>query len=48
MVNALGVERAGAAFYTVDFKPLFEKEFGKIGAVLAGDASNQSNLFLLL
>lgn len=43
VVDAVGVEQRGAALDAVDDVAFLEQEFGEIGAVLAGDASDQCN-----
>ena len=43
VVDAVGVEQRGAALDAVDHVALFQQEFGKIGAVLAGDAGDEGN-----
>ena len=45
MVYALGIERGGAAFDTVNFVAFFQQEFCEVGAVLAGDTGDESALF---
>ena len=35
-----GVKGGGAAFYAMDLIAFFEEEFGKVRAVLAGDAGD--------
>ena len=40
VIDAVGVEQGGPAFDAVDFIAFFQQEFGKIGAVLAGDAGD--------
>jgi len=40
MVDTAGIEGAGTADKAVDFITLREKEFGKVGTVLAGDAGD--------
>ena len=42
VVDALGVEGRGAALDAVDLVALGEQELGEVGAVLAGDAGDQS------
>ncbi len=44
VVDAVGVEERGAALDAVDFVALAQQEFGKIGAVLAGDAGDEGFL----
>lgn len=44
VVDPLGVEVGGAADEAVDLVAFLEEEFGEIGAVLAGDAGDESNL----
>ena len=46
VVNALRVERAGPALDAVDRVAFFQQEFGKIRAVLAGDAGDESGFGL--
>src|SRR5579872_40176 len=41
VVDALGVERAGAPNDAVNFVAMGQKKFGQIGAVLSGDSRNQ-------
>lgn len=41
MVDAVGVERRGAAFNAVDFIALLQEELGQVGAVSAGDAGDE-------
>jgi len=41
VVNAVGAEQRGAALDAVHFVALAQKEFGKVGAVLAGDAGDE-------
>ena len=43
VVDAVGVERGGTPLEAVHFIALGEQQFGEIGAVLAGDARNQSD-----
>lgn len=43
VINALGVERAGAAFDAVHLIAFFKQQFGQVGAILAGDASDECN-----
>ena len=40
VVNALGVEGAGAALDAVDGVAFFQEELGEVRAVLAGDAGD--------
>ena len=40
VIDALGVERAGAADKPVHFIALGEQQFRQVGAVLAGDSGN--------
>ena len=40
VVDTLGVKGGGAAFYAMDLIAFFEEEFGKVRAVLAGDAGD--------
>jgi hypothetical protein len=42
VVDAVGVEERGAALDAVDFVALAQQEFGKVGAVLAGDAGDEA------
>jgi hypothetical protein len=42
VIDSLGVEERGAAFDAVDFVAFFEEEFGEVGAILAGDAGDES------
>ena len=44
VIDAVGVEERGAALDAVHLVALVEQELGEIGAVLAGDAGDQSNL----
>ena len=44
VIDAIGVERRGAALDAVDFVTLLEQQLGEIGAVLAGDAGDQRAL----
>ena len=44
MVDAIGVEEAGAPHQAVHFVALRQQEFGKVGAVLPGNASDQCAL----
>ena len=41
MVDAIGIEKAGAALDPVDDVAFFQQEFSKIGAILAGDAGDE-------
>ena len=43
MLDAAGVERRRAALDAVDHVALGQQQFGKIGAVLAGDAGDQGD-----
>jgi hypothetical protein len=43
VIDSVGVEKGTATLDAVDDVTLFEKEFGQVGAVLAGDSGNQSN-----
>ena len=45
MVDAVGVEEGGAALDAVDNVALLQQELGQIGAVLAGNAGNESNFW---
>lgn len=45
VIDALGVEQGGAALDAVHFVTLFEQEFGKVGAVLAGNAGDEGGFF---
>ena len=47
VVDAVGVEQAGAALDAVDDVALIEKEFGEVGAVLAGDAGDEGDFGVL-
>lgn len=42
VVDAIGVEGGGATDDAVDFVAVLEEEFGEVGAVLAGDAGDES------
>ena len=42
VVDAVGVEQRGAAFDAMHFVAFAQQEFGEIGAVLAGDAGDES------
>ena len=42
VIDAIGVEAAGAALDAMDAIALLQQEFGEVGAVLAGDACDQS------
>ena len=44
IVDALGVERGGAPLDAVDDIAFFQQEFGKVGAILAGDAGDEGDL----
>lgn len=44
MVDAVGVEQRTTALDTVDGIPFGQQEFGQIGAVLAGDTSDEGGL----
>ena len=44
MVDALGVERAGASLDPVDHVSLGQQELGQVCAVLAGDARDEGDL----
>jgi hypothetical protein len=43
VVDAIGVQQGSAAFNAVHLIPLLQKEFGEIGAILTGNASNQGS-----
>ena len=43
VIDALGVEQRGAALDAVDNVAFFEEEFGEVGAILAGDASDEGD-----
>ena len=43
VVDALGVERAGAALDAVDDVAFFQQKFGQVGAVLPGDAGDEGD-----
>ena len=43
VVDAVGVQQGSAALDAMHFIPLFQKEFGEIGAILTGDAGDQSS-----
>ena len=43
VVDAIGVQQGSAALDAVHFIPLLEKELGEIGAILTGDAGDQSS-----
>ena len=43
VIDAVGVEQRGAALDAVHLVSLVEQELGEIGAVLAGDAGDQSS-----
>jgi hypothetical protein len=45
VVNALGVEAAGAAFDAVNDVAFFKQKFRKVRAVLAGDAGYQCHFW---
>jgi hypothetical protein len=42
VVDAVGVEHAGAALDAVHLVALLQQEFGQVGAVLAGDAGDHA------
>ena len=44
VIHAIGIEQRRAPLDAVDLVALLQQEFGQIGAVLAGDASNQGAL----
>ena len=44
MVDAVGVEQAGAALDAVHHVALLEQELGQVGAVLPGDAGDECRL----
>ena len=44
VVDAVGVEQAGATLDAVDLVALLQQQFGQIRAVLAGDAGDEGNL----
>ena len=46
VVDAIGVEQAGAALDAVDDVALVEQEFGQVGTVLAGDAGDEGDFGL--
>ena len=46
-LDAARVERGGPALDAVDDIALFEKKFGEIGAILAGNARDERNFSLL-
>ena len=48
VVDARGVEGAGAADDAVDFVAPVQEQLRKVGAVLAGDAGDKSSAFLRL
>ena len=41
VIVAIGIEAGGAAFQAVYLVTFFEKEFGEVGAILAGDAGDE-------
>jgi len=41
VVDALGVERRGAALQAVDFVTFGKQEFRQVGAILAGNSGDQ-------
>jgi len=43
MVDAIRIERRGAAFDAVHRVTLFEQQLGQIGTVLSGDTGDQGN-----
>jgi hypothetical protein len=43
VVDAVGVQQGRAALDSVDFIALLEKELCEIGAILSGDAGDQSS-----
>ena len=43
VVDAVGVEQAGPALDAMHFVALVEQKFGQVGAVLPGDAGDQSH-----
>ncbi len=45
MVDAAGGEARGAPDHPVDLVAFFQEEFGKIGAVLAGDSGDQRDFW---
>jgi hypothetical protein len=45
VVDAIGVDQRCAALYAMDGIAFCEQQFGKISAILAGDASDQCGLF---
>ncbi len=44
VVDPVGIEAAAAADDAVDVVTFFEQKFGQVGAILAGDTSNDCNL----
>jgi len=46
MVDAVGVEQRATALDAMHHIILVEQEFGKVSAILAGDAGNQGNFLL--
>ena len=44
VVDAAGVEAAGTALDAMHLVPLFQEQLSKVAAVLASDASDQSDL----
>ena len=42
MIDPLGVQVRGAAFYAMHFVPFFKQEFCKVGTVLACDTGDES------
>ena len=43
VVDAVGIQQGSAALDAMHFVPLFEQELGEIGAILTGDAGDQSS-----
>ena len=44
VIDATGVEAAGTSLDAMDLIPLFQEELSQVAAVLASDASDQSDL----
>jgi hypothetical protein len=43
VVDTVGIQQGSAALDAMHFIPLFEQELRKIGAILTGDAGDQSS-----
>ena len=48
MIDPLGIQTTGTAFYTVYFITFLKQKFGQIGSILTSNSGNKSNLHWML